>query len=39
VRPSTVRNHLLQARRTLSRLIRERHPELVPKGPSGKGTR
>jgi RNA polymerase sigma-70 factor (ECF subfamily) len=27
---STVRNHLLQARRTLARRLRERYPELVP---------
>jgi RNA polymerase sigma-70 factor (ECF subfamily) len=29
VRPSTVRNHLFQARRTLQRLLRERYPEYV----------
>lgn len=32
VRPSTVRNHLFQARRTLQRLMRERYPEYVPGG-------
>jgi RNA polymerase sigma-70 factor (ECF subfamily) len=30
IRHSTVRNHLLQARRALSRAMRERYPELVP---------
>jgi RNA polymerase sigma-70 factor (ECF subfamily) len=39
VRPSTVRNHLLQARRSLARLLRERYPELVPGGPAGEGGR
>jgi DNA-directed RNA polymerase specialized sigma24 family protein len=39
VRPSTVRNHLLQARRTLARLLRQRYPELVPESSGGEGRR
>ena len=39
VRPSTVRNHLFQARRILARKLSERYPELVPGRPKGEDTR
>jgi RNA polymerase sigma-70 factor, ECF subfamily len=38
VRPSTVRNHLFQARSVLQRSLSERYPEYLPRGRRGEGT-